>query len=238
MSVRLLIAVATLTLLPAVALADEAWVPDPGERTEQTRTPPKFDGMAYLFPLRLHLSLGGHLDGGMGGLDPESGELLLVLPTDAFRIHVSLIEAVTPLGRLPRPVAGLLPPPPPLLQDHTEFRLRPTWRSHLGVALSVLMPGTGQWIQRSDQELGLLFFGSYLFLVGTAVLALLAPSGHSPIQRRITAGVLFGLAGTVTISSGAHAWVTGRERVEVRRGPLERGKRRRRHALTASSPTE
>ena len=217
----LVIVAATLALLLAgSARAEEAqdWLPDPGERTDQTRTPAVFDGMAYLFPMRLHLSRGGHVDGGLGGVDPETGELLLVLPTASFLVHLTLVEAVTPLGKLPRPVAGLLQPPPPLLNPEIEYRLRPTWRSHLGVVLSVFLPGSGQWIQKTDRELGLIFFGSYLFLVGAAVLSLFAPSGHSEIQRRITAGVLFGLAATVTIGAGAHAWTKGRERVQVRAG--------------------
>jgi len=225
----LLPALVVALLAPSgLALADDGWLPDGGDQSEETRSPPSFDGMAWLFPLRLHLSRGGHVDGGMGGLDSETGELLLILPREAFRVHLSLVEAVTPLGILPRAVQGVLPGPPPLLDQHSRYELRPTWRSRLGVVLSILMPGTGQWIQKKDQELGFLFFGSYLFLVGGAVLALLAPSGHSPIQRRVTAGVLFGLAGTVTISSGAHAWVTGRERVEVRVGPPESALGRRR----------
>jgi hypothetical protein len=218
---RLGVALVALTLLLAgTAGADELdWLPDRGEHTDQTRTPPGFDGMAYGFPMRLHLSLGGHIDGGMGGLDPETGELLLVLPATAFRVHLALVESVTPLGKLPSAVAGVLQPPPPLLVGNTEYRLRPTWRSHLGVALSILMPGSGQWIQKSGREIGFLFFGSYLFLIGAAVLALTAPSGHTQIQRQVTAGVLFGLAGTITFSAGAHAWVAGREKVEVRVGP-------------------
>lgn len=228
MPYRALLAIVLVLAQAGVALADDSWDPDEGDRTEATRSPATFEGMAWLFPLRLHLSHGGHVDGGMGGVDRETGELLLILPTDAFRVHLSLVDAVTPLGVLPRPVDGVMPAAPAALQENAYYRLRPTWRSHLGVALSILMPGTGQWIQKEDRELGALFFGSYLFLVGAAVMALVAPSAHSPIQRRITAGVLFGLAGTVTISSGAHAWVAGRERVEVRFGPTEQGERRRR----------
>ena len=231
MRLRLLAVLALVLTSAATARADDgAWDPGPGEHTEQTRTPPAFDGMAWLFPLRLHLSLGGHVDGAMGGLDTETGELLLILPTDAFRVHLSLIDAVTPLGNLPRAVEGVLSEPPPLLTGYKTYELRPTWRSGVGVLLSVLMPGAGQWIQEEQRELGFLFFGSYLFLVGTAVLALVAPSGHSPVQRRVTAGVLFGLAGTVTISSGAHAWVTGRRPVQVEVRPPEQAEKRRRRA--------
>ena len=62
-------------LLPAV---QDAWLPGAGERSPATTLqPPHFLGMTYMFPLRLHLARGGHIDGALGGVDPEAGELLL-----------------------------------------------------------------------------------------------------------------------------------------------------------------
>jgi len=211
---------------PAAARAqDEAWAPDDGERTAETRTPPAFEGMSYLFPLRLHLTRGGHIDGAMGGYDPDTGEFLLLLPTTTLQLSVSLVDAVTPLGGLPEPDsdAASEPAPPMLSTLHTEYKMRPTWRSGLGLGLSFVMPGLGQFLQEDRKELGFLFLGGAAFFVAGGLLALLAPSSYPPTARRAIGGIMFGFAGTVAIGAGAHAWTSGKRRVEVE----VRGARRR-----------
>jgi hypothetical protein len=206
---------ATFLGISAAHAEDPEWLPGDGERTEETRSGPSFGGMDYLFPLRLHLVRGGFIEGTMGGMDEVEGEFLLLRPGDAFRIDVRLIDSVTPLGRIPVGREGIKAPPPMLVERHSEFRWRPTWRSGAGLALSFLLPGAGQWIQESHQELGFIFLGGAAFFVATGLLALYAPSQYGPVQRRILSGIMFGMAGTVSITAGAHAWTTGRRRVEV-----------------------
>ncbi len=215
-------AVGVLLAVTGTAYADEPstpdWVPDDGERTAETRTPPSFTGMEYGFPIRLHLARGGFVDGSLGGVNAASGELLLILPRHRFRIELTLVDAVTPLR--PPPAAGTpeaaVPAPEMLLEEHHEFRLLPTWRSGLGLGLSFVLPGAGQWIQRERPELGFLFLGGAAFFVGTGLLALYAPSQYGQTGRRIVGGIMFGLAGTVAVGAGVHAWEAGKERVEVR----------------------
>jgi hypothetical protein len=207
-----------LLSMPASAAEEEAaWAPDDGRRSSLTRTPPTFEGMAYLFPLRLHLIRGGYLDGTMGGVDRDRGELLLVLPTATLEIDLGLIDAVTPLGILPAPGSeeAAEPAPAMLTAVHTEYRLRPTWRSGLGLALSFLLPGTGQFIQEDRKDLGFLFLGGAGFFVAGGLLALFAPSAYGPNGRVAVSSVMFGLAGTVAIGAGVHAWQAGRRRVPV-----------------------
>ncbi|MCP4871883.1 MAG: hypothetical protein GY898_24515 [Proteobacteria bacterium] len=211
---------AAVLLLASVgtAAADEgAWTPDDGVRTDQTRTPPRFEGMEYLFPLRIHLTRGGHLDGGLGGYDPTTGQLLLVLKTATLEISTHLVEAVTPLGPLPAADsdAASAAPPPMLTRDHVEYKLRPSWRSGLGLGLSFVMPGLGQFIQEDRKEVGLLFLGGAAFFVAGGLLALFAPSSYPQRARAIVAGVMFGLSGTVAIGAGVHAWNAGKRRVAV-----------------------
>lgn len=213
------VALALLAVAVGPAFAQEpGWDPDVGERSEQTRTPPRFEGMEYLFPLRLHFVRGGHLDGGLGGYDPATGQLLLVLKTATLEISTSLVDAVTPLGRLPPDGtdAATASAPPMLTRDHVEYKLRPTWRSGLGLGLSFLLPGLGQFVQEDRKELGFLFLGGAAFFVAGGLLALFAPSSYPPRGRAAVSGVMFGLAGTVAIGAGVQAWGAGKRRVEVR----------------------
>ena len=177
--------------------------------------------MGYLFPLRLHLTRGGHVEGALGGVDFVRGELLLVRPKASLRVDLSLVDAVTPLGNLPPfgSAEARAAPPGMLTEEHVEFRLRPTWRSGLGLALSFVLPGAGQWIQKERPELGFLFLGGAAFFVASGLLALYGPSSYGLQQRATFGGLLFGLAGTVAIVAGAHAFQAGRERRAVRVAP-------------------
>ena len=199
------------------------WDPGGGETGPTTRSGPRFEGLSYLHPVRLHLSLGGHVDGSFGGVDGDSGELLLVVPLTQFRVSFRLISAVTPLGGgeyigddgLVRDI---------LDQRHTEMRLTPTWRSHAGVALSLLAPGVGQFIQKKDQELGFLFMGLDLFMAAGALLSIFAAPGLDRRDRIGISASFAGIAVAVSITAAVHAFQTGRERkeVEVREAPLSR----------------
>ncbi len=195
------------------AAADErVWEPAAGERTDDTREGPRFEGLIYMHPMRVHLARGGHVEGTFGGVDADTGEVLLVLPRTRFRIDFRLIDAVTPL-------AGILDDSTEvkdiLDRRHVERRLMPTWRSHAGLALSFLAPGVGQFIQEEDPELGFLFMGLEIFMAAGALLAAFAaPSLEQPDRIGITAGfTTIGVA--VAITAGVHAFRTGREYREV-----------------------
>ncbi|MEE2830116.1 MAG: hypothetical protein VX498_13075 [Myxococcota bacterium] len=207
-----LLATVLLLLLHGPARAGEpTWEPGAGDRSADTRKGPSFEGMDYLFPLRLHLSRGGHLEGGMGGIDGDRKEVLLVFQQEALRVSFDLVLAVTPLGLLsPDPVLRSAPPPQILVERHLKYRWVPTWRSHLGVGLSFVLPGLGQFIQEREQQFGFLFLGSALASVAAGLLALYGPSNYGPQVRRGLSGVFFGLAGTVAIGAATHAHRTGR----------------------------
>ncbi len=170
-----------------------------------------FAGMRYLLPLRLTLRYGGGLDGALGGVDAASHELLLIRPHRSFRIHFSLITQVEPLGPLLPPTgAGLLPPAPPIEPLALKLKWKPTWRSHLGAVMSFVLPGTGQFIQKDERAIGVLFLVSDLFFLTAGVLALFGPSQLQTAQRRLVGGTFFGLALTTSVLSSVHAFRAGR----------------------------
>jgi len=214
---------------PAAAEADElddeldpGWVPGPGEETAETRQGADFTGMGFLFPVRLHLTQGGHLDGKVAGLDPESGEFMFVLPLSRFRIDSTLVRALTPLAKLPEPGSDRASRlPPPLVAATTTYKMKPTWRSGLGFALNLLAPGTGSFIQKEDKELGFLFLGLDIFFVSAGLLATLAPSRLTDRQRAFFGVVFFAFDGLTRGIGAGQAFAAGRERtlVEVRPEP-------------------
>lgn|GEM_PF-1750797 len=220
-------ALAALLLVTAAAAAEEApedaaalgpWLPGDGQRGDDTRDAAEWGGLGYLAPVRLHLDRGGFVEGAFGGVRNwvDGGEILLVLPGKAFRVELSLIDAVTPLGALQRLDTGDLSPALPL-QDGLAARtvLKPTWRSHAGVALSFVIPGLGQWIQESEREMGFMFLGLTSFFVAAGTLSLYAPSRQSETERRVLGGMFYGFAVTTEIGAAIHAFQAGRRPVEV-----------------------
>jgi len=207
------------SLWATAAYAGEArWLPEtPTSSSAEMRQGPVFSGMGYLFPLRLHLSRGGTIDGGMGGVDDDGGLLLLLLSQGELLVDFRLIVGVTPLASLSGKAEMLQEEGPPPLKDNlsVKFHWRPTWRSHLGVALSFFLPGVGQFIQTRDREVGFLVMSGVLASVAVGLLALYGPSAYGPAARRGLAGVFFGLGATVALGGAVHAFQTGRERVAV-----------------------
>lgn len=206
--------------LPGFVLAagvDDDWLPQDGGRSGETLKGASFDGMGYLFPLRLHLSRGGFIDGGLGGVDEDSGAMLLLLSRGELLVDFHLIDAVTPLASRAEQLPELIEAGPPKIVAGAPVRYawRPTWRSHAGVVLSFLAPGAGQFIQKKEREVGFLILGGVLSSVGLGLLALYGPSSYSPEARRAVAGVLFGVGGTVAIGGAVHAYGAGRERVAL-----------------------
>lgn len=202
--------------------SDDGWVPGPGEETPQTREGADFTGMGFLFPVRLHLTRGGHIDGKVAGFDPETGEFMFVLPLTRFRVDSVLVRRLTPLGTLPEPgspTASRLPPP--LVAASTTYKLKPTWRSGLGLALNLVAPGTGSFIQTTDKELGFLFLGMDIFFVSAGLLAILAPSRLTDRQRAFFGVVFFAFDGLTRGIGAGQAFAAGRERtlVEVHPSP-------------------
>jgi len=219
-------AVVLLVLGAAPAVAQEPEEAPSAAEAEQARPPissTNFRGMGYLFPLRLQLVYGGSVDGAMGGVDSERGELLLVRPRRSFRVHFSLIDSVTPLAQLlPVDESGRRPDPPEMKETTTlEFRWRPTWRSHVGAVMSFVAPGTGQFIQKDQVGVGVLFLVSDLVFIAAGVLAFVGPSDLGRSQRRLVGGTFVGLALTTSILSSIHAFHAGRVRVPA---PLPRSK--------------
>ncbi|MCO4771164.1 MAG: hypothetical protein KDA24_14105 [Deltaproteobacteria bacterium] len=194
----------------------EEWVPGSGERTALTRTGPDFRGMGFLFPVRLHLSLGGHIDGKIAGLEEGSGDLMLVLPLTQFRVHTSLVTAVTPRGNLPPPGSAMADRlPPPLVSQKSVYKLKPTWRSGVGMALNILAPGTGSFIQKKEQSLGFLFLGLDIFFLSAGALAAFAPSRLQERERAFFGIIFFAFDGLTRAAGGAQAFAAGRERTLV-----------------------
>lgn len=213
-------------LCSTLAWAEEAhWEPEPGPSAPLAfSTEPAFAGMGYLFPLRLDLTRGGTVAGTMGGIDADGGQLLLLLSRGDLLVDFRLIRKVTPLAPLLRGdgPGGLVAPP--ILKNNlsVRYRWRPTWRSHLGVALSFLVPGLGQFIQTQDRHVGFIVLSGALSAVAIGLLALYGPSSYGPQARRGIAGVFFGLGGSVALGGAIHAYRAGRERVPVHRSRLDR----------------
>ena len=192
------------------------WLPGGGERTAQTRAGADFRGMGFLFPLRLHLQRGGFIDGKVGGLDQESGELMLILPLTRFRVSASLVSATTPLGTLPDPDSFLAAQmPPSMVSSEAVYKLRPTWRSGVGMVLNSLAPGTGTFIQKEGKALGFLFLGMDIFFLSAGLLAAFAPSRLGNTERAFFAGVFFAFDGVARGAGAAQAYTAGRERTLV-----------------------
>ncbi len=175
-------------------------------------TASSFSGMGYLFPLRLTLVYGGGLEGSLGGVDSGGQEVLVLRPQRSVRVRFSLIEGVEPLAQLLAADAkGLRPPAPPIEMQVLTLKWKPTWRSHLGAVMSFVVPGTGQFIQRDERAIGVLFLVSDLFFLTASVLAFVGPSQLQPAHRRLVGGTFAGLALTTSIISSVHAFRAGRE---------------------------
>jgi len=172
--------------------------------------------MGFLFPVRLHLTRGGYIDGKLAGVDSESEEFMLMLPRTQFRVSNSVVRAVTPRSKLPEPGSvGAERQPPPLVSAETVYKLKPTWRSGLGLALNALAPGTGSFIQREDKSLGLLFLGMDLFFLTAGSLAAFAPSNLSTRERAFFGGIFFAFDGLTRAVAATQAFSAGRERTLV-----------------------
>ena len=199
----------------AAVLSD--WQPKSLAPGPTSRTGPSFEGMGYLFPLRLHLSRGGYIDGGMGGIDTAGGRMLLLLARGDLLVDFRLIRAVTPLADVERQADILANAgPPPLVGGvPAKYRWVPTWRSHLGVLLSFLLPGAGQFIQKREQAVGALVMSGVFSTVAVGLLALYGPSTYGPEARDALAGIFFGLGGSIAIGGAVHAYRTGRVRRQV-----------------------
>jgi len=167
--------------------------------------------MGYLFPLRLTLVYGGGLEGSFGGVDSGEGEMLLLRPQRSVRIRFRLIESVEPLAQLlAADVTGLRPPALPIEKQTLQLKWKPTWRSHLGAVMSFVLPGTGQFIQKDERAIGVLFLVSDLFFLTASVLAFVGPNQLQPAHRRLVGGTFAGLALTTSILSSVHAFRAGR----------------------------
>lgn len=180
------------------------------ERTPVTER--SFVGMGYRFPLRLTLLYGGSLEGALGGVDSGSKELLLLRPQRSVRVHFRLIDKVEPLAPLLAPNAlGLRPPAPAVAASSLKLKWKPTWRSHLGAVMSFVLPGTGQFIQRDERAIGVLFLASDLFFLTAGMLAFFGPSQLAPSHRKLVGGTFIGLAITTSLLSSLHAFKAGKE---------------------------
>jgi hypothetical protein len=159
-------------------------------------------------------------------------ELLLRTPAEAVRVALGLVKGVEILMSAPDlgtqapllfaggcRVARALGPDDPL-----RYAWRPTWRSHLGVVLSLVAPGAGQFIQRKEQMSGFLFLGAEAFFITSSLLAFLGPSGLSDRERRSFGIVFAASAATAAGFSAAHAWNLGREWLPDRAAPARRGR--------------
>jgi len=181
-------------------------------------TADSFSGMDYLFPLRLTLVYGGGLEGSFGGVDKGERELLLLRPQRSVRVRFSLIEGVEPLAPLLAvDETGLRPAAPGIEKRALELKWTPTWRSHLGAVMSFVLPGTGQFIQKDERALGVLFLASDLFFLTASILAFFGPSQLQPAHRRLVGGTFAGLALTTSVISSIHAFRAGRVPVAVPR---------------------
>lgn len=196
---------------------DVAWVPGRGGRTIWVRDGLDPTGILVHTPVRLHLRLGGFVDGDFEGarMERTGGEVVLAIDGRPVIIDAGVVAATSPLAA---PSGFAIEPPEPLV-------LTPTWRSHVGAVLSYVVPGAGQWIQRRDRALGVVFFALGAFLDTSGILALSIQAGGQPKAQRQAIGVLaLGLSVGNSTLAAIHAWRTGRElrpaRPERRGGPL------------------
>lgn len=231
----LLALLALLGLLPATSLASPAqdadtpdsapaashrlWSPSTAPLGPRSRSDATFHGLWVLDPIRLHLDRGGFADGALGGVDRTRGAVLLFQPGASLWVDLSLLSAVTPLGRtrVERDGFGDLMPEPRPRSDPSAVRyaLRPTWRSHVGVLLSVLVPGTGQFIQEENRRVGWVFLAAWTFVTSAGVLALVTPSLPPTQERATIAATFFGVGLAFNVTAAIHAFQQGRRRVPV-----------------------
>jgi hypothetical protein len=195
------------------------WTPLTPSLTASARSESGFHGLFALDPVRLHLIRGGHADGPLGGVDPDKGAVLLLQPLAPVWIDLTLLTSVTPLrfDRPQRDEAGALLPEPLPSSDPVGARmaLRPTWRSHLGVLLSALLPGTGQFIQEDNRRVGWVFLAAWSFVVSAGVLALSVPPQPAGPDRIAAATTFFAVGAGFNITAAIHAFRQGRRRVVV-----------------------
>lgn len=219
---RVLLGAALSLLLAGPVQAEEAaWEPDGGARSAQTRAGVQLDGLTALQRLRVHLRLGGYIEGAVGAYDPERGELLLLYvdgEPGQLWLDRALVDAITPLQVANLPTERVPVPQRAREQVQLERRLMPTWRSHAGAVMSAFLPGLGQFVQQRDQGLGPLFLAGEAFFVTAGLLSLLGPNDMDPSRRGITAGLFFGVAGSLHVTSSALAYHTG---LEERRVPVQ-----------------
>jgi hypothetical protein len=77
--------------------------------------------------------------------------------------------------------------------------------------MSFVLPGTGQFIQRDERAIGVLFLASDLFFLTASMLAFFGPSQLAPSHRKIVGGTFVGLALTTSLLSSVHAFKAGME---------------------------
>ncbi len=218
------------TALDAPADAARPWNPPAAASTDATRAEASFHGLHPLDLIRLHLRLGGFAEGALGGVDRDRGVMVLLEPGFALEVDLDLLAAVTPLGaaRAERDEGGALLPEPRHRMDPRAVRyaLRPTWRSHVGVVLSALLPGTGQFIQEDNRRVGWIFMTAWTFVVTAGVLALVVPSFPPTEERIAVAASFFGVGLGFNITAAIHAFQQGRRRVPIAVGGAARPTRR------------
>ena len=205
----------------ALAASHRPWSPADAAPGPSTRADAGFHGVWILDPIRLHLSRGGFAEGALGGVDRARGAVLLVEPDASLWVDLSLLSAVSLLGasRPQRDGFGDLLPEPLPRSDPAAVRyvLRPTWRSHVGVLLSTLLPGTGQFIQEENRRVGWIFLAAWTFVVAAGVLALVSPAWPPTQERATIAATFFGVGLAFNVTAAIHAFQQGRRRVPVPR---------------------
>jgi hypothetical protein len=199
--------------------AARPWQPADAAAGEGTAPDASFHGLLPLDPVRLHLDRGGFAEGALGGVDRERGVVVLLEPGRALEVGLELISAVTALrpDAARRDEAGALRPEPVPASSPSQVRyaVRPTWRSHLGLALSFVVPGTGQFIQEENRRVGWIFLSAWTFVVSAGVLALVVPSPPPTEERIAIAASFFAVGVGFNVTAAIHAFQQGRRRVPV-----------------------
>ncbi len=194
-------------------------VATPGVQDREDPDLRPFCGVPAGSELLIVLRAGGQLRGRYEGVALETGDLVLRVDGQEQRVSIRLVSQASIVRASSGPPAAMTTEGPdgcgivrPAgLKDPGRYAWRPTWRSHLGVLLSIVAPGAGQFIQTHEQASGFVFLATEAFLLTSSMLAFFGPSNMSESQNR-SFGIVFLVSTAVvaTISSGT-AWKLGLE---------------------------
>lgn len=195
-----------------------------GERDPQEHVRVSLSGMAARTQVDLELRGGTRYSGSLLGWDDAGhrwwfenaeGEVPID-PAIIVRVLAPAVVQVEGTGN-PRALYSGQGPAAPAVR----YGWKPTWRSHAGVALSMVWPGLGQLVQSRERHAGVPFLITQLFFAGGGALAMWSWQKQGNVAARAVGIGFFVGAGVNLGISAVHAFQSGRtwEPIEAQSSP-------------------